>query len=86
MCTNFKHRPAQDGSVVVGRTMEFPKGIPWLLSVLPKGETLTSIHPGGRSWTSSHGIVGIAAVSGQALADEMNDAGVSGHLLYLPGW
>ena len=48
MCTNFKHRPAEDGSVVVGRTMEFPKGIPWLLSVLPKGETFSSHFPGVR--------------------------------------
>jgi choloylglycine hydrolase len=83
MCTNFKHRPAQDGSVVVGRTMEFPKGIPWHLSVLPKGETFTALFPGGRSWTSSHGIVGISAVTGQAVVDGMNDAGVSGHVLYM---
>lgn len=86
MCTNFKHRPAQDGSVVVGRTMEFPKGIPWQLSVLPKGETLHSLVPGGRSWTSAHGIVGIAAVSGSAFVDGMNDAGVSAHILYMPGF
>lgn len=86
MCTNFKHRPAQDGSVVVGRTMEFPQGLPWLLSVLPRGATLDALVPGGRSWSSDHGIVGVAAVSGSSLVDGMNDAGVSGHLLYMPGF
>lgn len=86
MCTNFKHRPAEDGSVVVGRTMEFPKGIPWLLSVLPAGRSLDALLPGGRSWTPTHGIVGIAGVVGQGLADGMSQAGVSGHMLYMPGF
>lgn len=29
MCTNFKHPRAADGTVCVGRTMEFPDVLPW---------------------------------------------------------
>lgn len=86
MCTNFKHRTAQDGTIVVGRTMEFPVGIPWQLQVLPKNQQFSAIMPGGRSWTSTHGVVGIAAVADTAIMDGMNDAGVSGHGLYMAGF
>ena len=34
MCTNFKHPKATDGTVCVGRTMEFPDVIPWQLGVV----------------------------------------------------
>ena len=37
MCTNFKFKPAADGSVVVGRSMEFPDLLPYSLAVLPRG-------------------------------------------------
>lgn len=86
MCTNFKHRPAKDGTIVVGRTMEFPQGMPWQLQVLPKDTDFTSVMPGGRSWTSTHGIVGMAAVADTCIMDGMNDAGVSGHGLYMAGF
>lgn len=86
MCTSFKHRPAADGSVVVGRTMEFPAGLPWQLQVLPKGHTFSSMMPGGRSWTSTYGIVGFSAVVETAVMDGMNEAGVSGHGLYMTGF
>ena len=86
MCTNFKHRPAKDGTVVVGRTMEFPVGLPWQLQVLAKGTQFASVMPGGRTWTSTYGIVGIAAVSETGINDGMNEAGVTGHGLYMAGF
>ena len=86
MCTNFKHRPARDGTVVVGRTMEFPVGLPWQLQVLPRGAELASFMPGGRTWTSRHGVVGMAAVADVAIMDGMNEAGLSGHGLYMAGF
>ena len=86
MCTNFKHRPAKDGTVVVGRTMEFPVGLPWQLQVLPKDTEFSSVMPGGRSWTSAYGIVGMAAVTDTGIMDGMNEAGVSGHGLYMAGF
>ncbi|MDQ1308302.1 MAG: choloylglycine hydrolase, partial [Actinomycetota bacterium] len=39
-----------------------------------------------RNWTSSYGIVGIAAVTDTGVMDGMNEAGVSGHGLYMAGF
>ena len=35
MCTNFKMKQAKDGTIVVGRSLEFPTLMPTALSVLP---------------------------------------------------
>ncbi len=89
MCTNFKVKPAKDGSVVVGRSMEFPMGIPTALAVLPNnhaGESTAPQRKAGKSWTASHGVVGMSAFGSQwHLTDGMNDAGLSAHFLYMPG-
>lgn len=85
MCTNFKVKQAADGTVVVGRTMEFPHGMPWQLSVVPVGFAGTSSVPGGRTWTSTYGAVGIGIVKPQWLADGMNTAGLSVHALFMAG-
>ncbi len=37
MCTNFMLQPAGDGTIVVGRTMEFPDLWRWEIQVLPIG-------------------------------------------------
>ena len=86
MCTNFKHQPAADGSVAVGRTMEFPDVLPWELGVIAadyagKSEAVAD----GKSWTGNYGVVGIGAFKPQWIADGTNTAGLSGHLLYMPG-
>lgn len=92
MCTNFKNKKAKDGSVVVGRTMEFPPMLPWCLAALPADYEGTGSVPQGRkdpskSWAASYGVVGIAAFGNPAwLVDGMNDAGLSAHMLYMPGW
>lgn len=91
MCTNFKNKKAKDGSVVIGRTMEFPPLMPWILAALPSDyEGSATLAKGATSapmtWKATHGIVGMACF-GKAnwLADAMNTAGVSAHLLYMPG-
>jgi choloylglycine hydrolase len=86
MCTNFKHQPAADGSVAVGRTMEFPDVLPWQLGVVAsdfagRSESVSD----GKAWTATYGVVGIGAFRPQWLADGTNAAGLSGHLLYMPG-
>jgi choloylglycine hydrolase len=88
MCTSFKLRPAEDGTVCVGRTMEFPDLIPWSLSVLPAGSQLTASVPDApRAWTSAHAVVGICGFDNtQWIVDGMNTAGVSAHALYMPGF
>ncbi len=89
MCTNFKVKPAQDGSIVVGRSMEFPMGIPTSLSVLPSTYAGTATAPAGKSgksWTATHGVVGMCGFSNpQWLTDGMSTAGLSAHFLYMPG-
>jgi len=83
MCTNFKLKPAQDGTVCVGRTMEFPDVIPWELAVVAPGEHGSGV--GERRWTSVHGIVGMSGFGEPTwLADGLNTAGLTGHLLYMP--
>jgi len=89
MCTNFKMKPAADGSVVVGRSMEFPVGIPTSLGVLPKGFAGKGAAPAGQSasreWTATHGVVGMVGFGNPHwLTDGMNTAGVSMHALYMP--
>ena len=85
MCTNFKHQPAKDGSVCVGRTMEFPDVLPWSLGVVSPddpGRSQASDH--AKTWTAKYGVVGIGAFHPHWLADGMNTEGLSGHLLYMP--
>lgn len=83
MCTNFKVKTAKDGSVVVGRTMEFPAGVPWVLGVIPVGYQGSNSQGGGMSWTSKYGIVGMSLGEPQWMADGMNTAGLSAHDLFM---
>jgi len=89
MCTNFKVKPAKDGSIVVGRSMEFPVGIPTALAILPNNHEGSSAAPAGKTgkaWKASYGVVGMSAFGNpQQLSDGMNDAGLSAHFLYMPG-
>ncbi len=87
MCTNFAYPTAQDGTVCIGRTMEFPNEIPWQIAVTAsdmEGEcTLVSK---GKTWQARYGVVGMSAFDNpQWIVDGMNTAGLSGHLLYMPG-
>ncbi|WP_439591324.1 linear amide C-N hydrolase [Microbacterium sp.] len=88
MCTSFQLR-ADDGSVCVGRTMEFPDMLGANLTVIPRDVTLTSEAPDGdgATWTSVHGVVGMDAVGRpQWLTDGMNEAGLYAGALYMPGF
>ena len=89
MCTSLQLR-AEDGTVVVGRTMEFPNAFGTKLTVLPIGYEGTGIgvdDQPGRRWTAAHGIVGMNAF-GEAgmLTDGLNDQGLYAGLLYMPGF
>lgn len=64
MCTNFKVKPADDGSIVVGRSMEFPVGIPTALAILPndyQGAAAAPAGKKGKTWTATYGVVGMSA-------------------------
>jgi choloylglycine hydrolase len=87
MCTNFKYPAAADGTVCVGRTMEFPNEIPWQLGVLASNYAgQSTVVPNGKSWQGKYGVVGFSAFDNpQWYADAMNTQGLSAHALYMPG-
>lgn len=87
MCTNFKHLPAADGTVCVGRTMEFPDVLPWQLGLLASDhEGKSGAAADAKTWKAKYGVVGMSAFdTPQWMADGMNTAGLSGHALYMPG-
>jgi len=88
MCTSFQLR-ADDGSVCVARTMEFPDMLGAKLTVLPRGLALSSTSPegAGASWTTRYGVVGMDAIgSPQLLTDGMNEEGLYAGALYMPGF
>ena len=90
MCTNFKVPIAEDGSVVVGRSLDYPASMGFQLCVIPKGLARTARAgegvTGTKEWTTRHGVVGISVYGADAaIIDGMNDAGLSAHLLYMVG-
>jgi choloylglycine hydrolase len=87
MCTNFKIKPSKDGTVVVGRTMEFPDLIPWEVQVVAAGVPRASAGvKNGLAWTPQYGVVGMGAMGDGLLADGMNTEGLSAHALYMAGF
>lgn len=91
MCTNFKVPVAKDGSVVIGRSLEFPTLMPTALAVLPSDYAGAGVVPPGattsKTWTAKHGIVGMAAFGhAEWLLDGVNTAGLAAHLLYMPAF
>ena len=88
MCTTFRLK-AQDSSVVVGRTMEFPHLMGAKITVLPQGFAGAGIAPSGtgKTWTAEYGVVGIDAFGQPGwLTDGTNEKGVYAGLLYMPGF
>ena len=88
MCTSFR-MTAVDGSVCIGRSMEFPDMIGAMITAIPRGVTFTSTSPHGAgfSWTTTQGVVGMDAIGNpQYLTDGMNEAGLYAGVLYMPGF
>jgi choloylglycine hydrolase len=93
MCTSLQLK-AKDGSVVVGRTMEFPTLMDARLVILPRGLELHSYAPDnkqGVTWATKYGAVGIDAFPNveptgyYAWTDGMNEKGLYVALQYHPG-
>lgn len=90
MCTNFKTPIAEDGTVVVGRSVDYPAIMGFQLCVIPKGLARAARADAGvvetKRWTTLHGVVGLSiAGNDAAIFDGMNDAGLSAHALYMVG-
>lgn len=77
MCTSFRLK-AQDSSVVIGRTMEFPNLMGARITVLPRGYVGASVAPSGtgRTWKADFGVVGVDAFGQPGwLTDGTNEEG-----------
>jgi choloylglycine hydrolase len=97
MCTSLRLR-AGDGTVLVGRTMEYALDVNWELRAVPRGVRQTSAapHGDGLSWTGVHGYVGIGVAettafgmtipSQPSVPDGVNEQGLYAGLLYLPSF
>ncbi|MGZ4552542.1 MAG: linear amide C-N hydrolase [Mycobacteriaceae bacterium] len=60
MCTSLRIR-SSDGTVIVGRTMEYALEVNWELRAVPRGVTQSSSAPDGAglTWTGTNGYVGM---------------------------
>ncbi|MGA1701643.1 MAG: linear amide C-N hydrolase [Candidatus Nanopelagicales bacterium] len=90
MCTNFKAPIAEDGTVVVGRSLDYPALMGFQICVIPRGQERSALvdpdKPAGKAWTTQHGVVGVSLANVDAfILDGMNDAGLSAHVLYMVG-
>ncbi len=84
-CTDFQVK-AKDGSVVIGRSMEFALGMDSEVVVFPRGMKEVSMTPDGKkgvSWTSKYGYLGINALGEKtAVLDGINEAGLAVEFLW----
>jgi choloylglycine hydrolase len=88
MCTSFR-LTAGDGSVVVGRTMEFPNLMGARIAIVPRGTAGKSVSPNGdgKTWSTTYGYIGIDAFDDpQKLTDGLNEVGLYANLQYMPGF
>ncbi len=87
-CTSFRVT-SKDSAVLVGRSMEFGMELNSTVMIAPRGFRFNSPAPGGGqglSWQSKYGFVGMNAKDIDVATDGLNEAGLSVHLLLLPGY
>lgn len=84
-CTVFGLK-AGDGSVLVGRSMEFAIDLKYDAVVVPRNKAYASPAPGGKGglfWKSRYGYVGIASLGmDYGVSDGMNEKGLAVGLLW----
>lgn len=86
-CTGISLKAA-DGSYIQARTIEWAYGA--LASeyvIIPRGEQLKSYTPTGANgleFTSRYGVVGLAVVEKEFIAEGINEAGLSAGLFFFP--
>ncbi|MBS7538292.1 linear amide C-N hydrolase [Ancylobacter lacus] len=88
-CTSFLIR-AQDGGLVYGRTLEFGRSLRSQLIVIPRKLTYAATGPDGTpgaglTWTGKYGAIGANGLGMKILVDGVNEKGLGGGMLYLPG-
>ncbi len=86
-CTEVRIK-ANDGSIVIGRSMEFAQEINSNVVLQPKGQTNVSELPGGKKgieWTSKYGVLYLNGFGLDLAVDGMNEAGLGLGALFFPG-
>ena len=85
MCTGIRLGCAN--GVVAGRTCEFGLVLDYDALFLPVGTQYTAAVPGatGKSWTTTHAVVGAATFGCLAIMDGVNDAGLMAAAFYFQG-
>jgi len=86
-CTDIK-LTAKDGTIMIGRTMEFEMDLKSNLVSTPREKLITNTTPDGKpglSWKGKYGYVFLDALNTGYGTDGMNEMGLSIEDLYLPG-
>lgn len=86
-CTDFRIT-AQDGTVVITRSLEFALDLKSHLRSSPRGRNISTSAPNGQpglSWKAKYGYLFLDGLNVDAAVDGMNEAGLSFEYLYLPG-
>jgi choloylglycine hydrolase len=86
-CTEARLR-AEDGAVVIGRSMEFAQALNSNIIVQPRGQESVSTLPDGKDgikWTSKFGVMYLDGFGIDIAIDGMNEAGLSLGALFFPG-
>lgn len=88
-CTSFLLKAA-DGGFVYGRTMEFGLALNSQIIVVPRNLAYAGTGPDGKAgtgltWTTKYGVGGTNAFGLPVVMDGVNEAGLAGGILYLPG-
>jgi choloylglycine hydrolase len=89
-CTSFILQ-SQDGGTVYARTMEFALPLHSRVIIIPRNLALSGTGPDGQagsglSWRGRYGVVGMDGIGLPIVVDGMNEAGLAGGALYLPGY
>jgi choloylglycine hydrolase len=87
-CTSFLLKAA-DGSRVYGRTLEFGFPLESQAIVIPRHVSARATGPDGkpgRSWKSRYAMAGMNAFGLPIVVDGVNEKGLSGGILYFPGF
>ena len=87
-CTDFKVT-AQDGTVLITRSLEFAQDMHSNLISTPRGQAFSTTAPDGQpamTWTSKYGYLFLDGFNMDRPVDGMNEQGLSFEALYMPGF
>jgi len=87
-CTDFRVT-AKDGTVLIGRSLEFSADLKSNIRTSQRGRVMTTTAPDGTpgiTWKAKYGYLFLDGMDVDATVDGINEAGLSFGALYLPGF